>query len=395
MAASFKTISFNTIVWQIALKFTQMSIYFKTIVLVYFQHNDRTAHIPKTHIPLALWGPADGIWGEEKPCHPHVGSIQYSPRQMVCQYCSIVGFLGTEGFKWWQHLEISKDEELKNILENIFTSFTNTLEVSMSQWNYIDEMYSDIQQGEQETTDQLNQCIKILVERCGYASTEEKMRCQLELLFHVMKHFKVKKWVRSLTTLKETVTFDKLLQHAKQHEATIKDFQWHKSNGGVVMSTTINEIRTFKRKGQGSQARTRSKGKIRGRCRMSHPPRKCPAWGKKCHKCGNKNHFSTHCRSKWSGGEDRRSCSTSRGHKGKGRHQQSRLRSNQATKNAYSMESASFQDHPDLHGEKTDNLHGESADLHGQRGDLHGTQMVPNSLNSHFLQFLHLLCCML
>ena len=41
------------------------------------------------------------------------------------------------------------------------------------------------------------------------------------------------------------------------------------------------------------------------------------------------------------------------------------------------MELASFQDHSDdLHGEKTGNLHGESADLHGQRGDLHGT---PNS----------------
>ena len=44
----------------------------------------------------------------------------------------------------------------------------------MSHWNYIDEMYSDIRQGEQETTDQLDQCIKILVERCGYMSAEEK-----------------------------------------------------------------------------------------------------------------------------------------------------------------------------------------------------------------------------
>ena len=86
-------------------------------------------------------------------------------------------------------------------------------------------MYSDIWQGEQETTDQLDQCIKILVKRCSYASAEEKMQCQLELLFHAMKHFEVKKWVRSQTALKETVTFDKLLQHAKQHEATIKDFQ--------------------------------------------------------------------------------------------------------------------------------------------------------------------------
>ena len=108
--------------------------------------------------------------------------------------------------------------------EVVFTAFTNTLEVSTSQWNYIDEMYSDMRQGKQETTDQLDQHIKILVEKCGYPTNEEKERCQLELLFHVMKHFEVKKWVRSQTTLKETVTFDKLLQHAKQHEVTIKDF---------------------------------------------------------------------------------------------------------------------------------------------------------------------------
>ena len=70
-------------------------------------------------------------------------------------YASIVGFLGSEGFKHWQHLEISKNIEERKTPENVFTAFSNTLEVSMSQWNYIDEMYSDIQQGEQETTDQL------------------------------------------------------------------------------------------------------------------------------------------------------------------------------------------------------------------------------------------------
>ena len=140
-------------------------------------------------------------------------------------YASIIGFLGSEGFKHWQHLEISKDEDARKTPENIFTAFANTLEVLMSHWNYIDEMYSNIRQGEQETTDQLDQCIKILVERCGYTSADEKMKCQMELLFHVTKHFEVKKWVRTQTALNETVTFDKLLQHAKQHEATIKDFQ--------------------------------------------------------------------------------------------------------------------------------------------------------------------------
>ena len=139
-------------------------------------------------------------------------------------YASIIGFLGTEGFKQWQHLDISKKDEEKKHLENVFKAFADTLEVSTSQWNYINEMYSDIRQGEQETTDQLDQCIKILVKRCGYTSENEKKQCRLELLFHATKHFKVKKWVRSQTAQEETVTFDKLLQHAKQHEATIKDF---------------------------------------------------------------------------------------------------------------------------------------------------------------------------
>ena len=291
-------------------------------------------------------------------------------------YASIVGFLGTKGFKRWQHLEISKNDDAKKIPDNVVKAFADTLEVSTSHWNYIDEMYSDIRQGEQETTDQLDQCIKNLVERCSYMSAEEKMQCRLELLFHVTKHFEVKKWVRSQTALNETVTFNKLLQHAKQHEATVKDFQQHKSNGGVATSTTINKIRTFKqRKGQGQRAR--SKGKICSKCGMSHPPRECPAWGKKCHKCGNKNHFSTLCRSKQSGGGNRKSSSTSRGHKGKGKCQ-SRSRSTLATKSACSMESASFQDH-------SDNLHGESADLHGQhRGDLHGTSNSTEFLKQSF-----------
>ena len=59
-------------------------------------------------------------------------------------YASIIGFLGTKGFKRWQHLDISKDVEKRKMPEDIFTAFANTLEVSMSQWNYINEMYSDI-----------------------------------------------------------------------------------------------------------------------------------------------------------------------------------------------------------------------------------------------------------
>ena len=89
-------------------------------------------------------------------------------------YASIIGFIGTEGFKWWQHLNISKQDEQKKIPENVFKAFADTLEVSTSYWNHINEMYSDIRQGKQETTDQLDQCIKILVKKCGHMTDNEK-----------------------------------------------------------------------------------------------------------------------------------------------------------------------------------------------------------------------------
>ena len=89
-------------------------------------------------------------------------------------YASIIGFLGQEGFQQWQHMDISKDPKMKKVTENVFQAIANTLEVSMSYWNYINEMYSDIRQGEQETTNQLDQCIKVLVKNCGYTSEEEK-----------------------------------------------------------------------------------------------------------------------------------------------------------------------------------------------------------------------------
>ena len=97
--------------------------------------------------------------------------------------CTIIGFLGKEGFKWWNNLPISKQEENKKNPDEVFKAITDTLEVSTSYWNHIDEMYSDIKQGEHESTDQLDQCIKDLVERCQYQTEAEKMVHRTELLF--------------------------------------------------------------------------------------------------------------------------------------------------------------------------------------------------------------------
>ena len=81
------------------------------------------------------------------------------------------------------------------------------------------------------------------------------------MLFHATKHFEVKKWVRSK---REDVRYQALLQHDKEHEMTVKDFNQHKSNGGVATATTIDEIKTFNFK-KGNKAKG-GPGKTCGRC---------------------------------------------------------------------------------------------------------------------------------
>ena len=181
-------------------------------------------------------------------------------------------------------MPISKDVEARKNPEVIFKAIGDTLEVSTSYWNYIDKMYSDIRRGEQESTDQLDQCIKNIVKRCQYSTEAEKLVHRIELLFHVTKHFEVKKWVRSKKK-REDIMYESLLQHAKEHEMRVKDFNRHKSNGGTVRATSMDEIINFKqKKGNGYRAKS-SSGKPCSKYSTSHPPRECSAFSKKYHKC--------------------------------------------------------------------------------------------------------------
>lgn len=47
------------------------------------------------------------------------------------------------------------------------------------------------------------------------------------------------------------------------------------------------------------QNMNKSKSYVCGKCKMQHEYAKCPAYGKKCGKCGQLNHFSTGCTSKY------------------------------------------------------------------------------------------------
>ena len=75
--------------------------------------------------------------------------------------------------------------------------------------------------------------------------------------------------------------------------------------GAAEADRTVHAIRSKptlrrKAKGIGPKGRGSDKGQTCGRCGKPHEPKKCPAWGKTCHKmkCHQKNHFSDCCQSK-------------------------------------------------------------------------------------------------
>ena len=151
-----------------------------------------------------------------------------------------------------------------------------------------------------------------------------------------------------------------------EHEMKMKDFNWHKSNGEIASAMTVDEINLFKyKKGNGHRAYFKgAQGKTCSKCSMSHLLRECPAWGKKCHKCENKKHFSTCCRSRQKGSQ-----TSKRPHHGRSikRCPKCRCRSRSNTWSAHSIELSSFQDHPQLHGRLSSNVYERLANhLHGR-----------------------------
>ena len=75
---------------------------------------------------------------------------------------------------------------------------------------------------------------------------------------------------------------------SKQYLETIK-----------VSNKQIDSVKKPKSKsGSRNKSCSTSHGGACGNCGSKHPPRRCKAFGKKCHGCGKLNHFITMCRSR-------------------------------------------------------------------------------------------------
>ena len=132
----------------------------------------------------------------------------------------------------------------------------------------------------------MNQYIRNLCTKCQFHKDNKDIR-QLELLYHISKHFEVKKFISEYKE-QENLTYDIALEKAKAHEDMINEY-------------LNNSMKGYKDPLRGSSISAVQKSSFQkpcSRCRTQHQPKKCLAHNQVCCRCTKKGHFEAVCRVK-------------------------------------------------------------------------------------------------
>ena len=104
-----------------------------------------------------------------------------------------------------------------------------------------------------------------------------------------------------LKEMKEDTTLATMLNIVRISEGTIHSKELSKQYLEIikVSNKQIDSVKKPRNKlGGRNKSCSTSHGGACGNCGSKHPPRRCKAFGKKCHGCGKLNHFVTMCRSR-------------------------------------------------------------------------------------------------
>ena len=88
-----------------------------------------------------------------------------------------------------------------------------------------------------------------------------------------------------------------LIKAAEQTEQQVKLM-----SGNPVGTANVNTLKQSSGKNNNRFRKTRQKREVSrdlcGRCETKHAKKNCPAFGQKCRRCGNLNHYQSLCRTK-------------------------------------------------------------------------------------------------
>ena len=197
----------------------------------------------------------------------------------------ILLWIGEEGLKIFNSFELNDEEKAKT--DTIFDKFTTYLEPKLN-FRIARFQLQSFRQTKDESVDAFMARCKLQAQKCRFGEVELEERLIEQLIIGTRE----RKVQEILLGKDEKLKLDKAMDLARTREATINDMKSLALQGvAPANDTNIDAIR------QNSNPQC-------GKCGLHHG-KKCPAYGTRCRKCRQYNHWEQVCRSKQA--QDRKS----------------------------------------------------------------------------------------
>lgn len=225
-------------------------------------------------------------------------AIELEKKKDEIKIAIFLNSLGTEAIELFHTLEL-RDEDKKKY-DKVVKAFEDFCKPQTNEV-YQSFLFHSRNQLQEEPFDTFFLEAKKLARTCGFGTMENRMIRDRIVLGVADK--KLQK--RLLET--ENLTWDLAVNAARAAEASnkqIKEMNKKETESAVDSLTT-------RQKGERERAQTpsnrpddnkrtgeRGTNRVCIYCGLTHPPRKCPAYGKKCNNCDKPNHYAAVCKTK-------------------------------------------------------------------------------------------------
>ena len=155
-------------------------------------------------------------------------------------------------------------------------------------WNASRMKLKFVKQQADETVDQFYDRIRELLQQCEYPDDISRIM-ETEALKYGFKDVKI---LEKVYALPKTATSTQVLETARAAEAA----QRHLREVDKVRQEIMQCSDSTCKHNTDELRRTRTRQINCTKCGHTHPPKRCPAFGKKCNRCKQINHFERCCR---------------------------------------------------------------------------------------------------
>ncbi|KAI5727811.1 hypothetical protein M8J77_007265 [Diaphorina citri] len=204
------------------------------------------------------------------------------------QVARLLNLLGPEALKVYNTFD--KEEGVEETVESVLNKFDQfvkpKINETMTHYNFFKRKQLENEQFDHFLTD-----LRHLVDLCDFGDLRDKM-LRTQLVLGLRDSDLQSRLLREDMTLKKVINYCQAVESADRHSKVLE-----KESTVAVSCSKITEIKYNQHVNREQPRQQNSQRKFSCRkCGRSHSIRECPAYGKICLKCNEKNHFANVCR---------------------------------------------------------------------------------------------------